>query len=137
MQKVKIEPILLFIEACCCAISEMIANHLIFVDDDALTEDSYATYDKKKKKGATGGGAEGEGESKGFSKKCKIVTGVAVVLVILVIALVLIIGALKPKVHDAPASLTRDDSLTDTTEVAFSWDAPSDDGGEAVIDYTV
>ena len=115
----------------------MIANHLIFVDDDALTEDSYATYDKKKKKGATGGGAEGEGESKGFSKKCKIVTGVAVVLVILVIALVLIIGALKPKVPDAPASLTRDDSLTDTTEVAFSWVAPSDDGGEAVIDYTV
>jgi len=54
-----------------------------------------------------------------------------------VIALVLIIGALKPKVPDAPASLTRNDSLTDTTEVAFSWDAPSDDGGEAVIDYTV
>ena len=118
----------------------MIANHLFFVDDDVQTEDSYATYDKKKKKGATGGGAdgaEGEGESKGFSKKCKIVTGVAVVLVILVIALVLIIGALKPKVPDAPASLTRDDKLTGTTEVAFTWDAPTDNGGEEVIDYTV
>ena len=136
--------ILLFIEACCCAISDMIANHLFLADDDLQSDDSYATYDKKKKKGATAGGATAggaadgaEGESKGFSKKCKIVTGVAVVLVILVIALVLIIGALKPKVPDAPASLTRNDELTNTKVVAFSWDAPSDDGGEVVIDYSV
>ena len=124
----------------------MIANHLFFVaDDDVQTEDSYATYDKKKKKGATGKGATGggadlaeeEGESNGFSKKCKIVTGVAVVLIILAIALVLIIGALKPKVPGAPASLTRNDDLTNTHEVAFSWEAPTDNGGEDVIDYTV
>ena len=116
----------------------MIANHLIFVDDDALTEDSYATYDKKKKKGVTGGGAEGEGESNGSSKKCKIVTYVAIALLVIVVAfLILFFTVLKSKVPDAPASLTRNDSLTTTTEVAFSWDAPTDNGGEEVIDYTV
>ena len=122
----------------------MIANHLFLADDDLQSDDSYATYDKKKKKGATAGGATGgaaadgaEGESKGCSKKCKIVTGVAVVLVILVIAVVLIVGAMKPKVPDAPASLARNDELTNTKEVAFTWDAPTDNGGEEVIDYTV
>ena len=41
-----------------------------------------------------------------------------------------------PTVPGAPIYLTRD-AQTDTTVVAFSWDAPNDDGGEVVIDYEV
>ena len=42
-----------------------------------------------------------------------------------------------PTVPGAPIYLTRDEALTGTTVIAFSWDAPNDDGGEEVIDYEV
>ena len=40
-------------------------------------------------------------------------------------------------IPDAPNALTRDDSLTDLTQVAFTWSAPENDGGSKIIDYTV
>ena len=41
------------------------------------------------------------------------------------------------KVPDAPLNLERDNTLTDQTQVSFSWDAPEDDGGESVSDYQI
>jgi hypothetical protein len=45
-----------------------------------------------------------------------------------------IIAAVVPSV---PNSLTRDNANTDSTQVAFTWSAPSSNGGSAVIDYSV
>ena len=36
-----------------------------------------------------------------------------------------------------PTELARDDELTDTTKVSFSWTAPSNNGGSDIISYTV
>ena len=33
--------------------------------------------------------------------------------------------------------MARNDDLTDKTQVSFSWTAPSNDGGEKILDYTV
>ena len=38
---------------------------------------------------------------------------------------------------DAPTALTRDDVSTTKTQVAFTWTAPVNDGGDTVIDYKV
>ena len=40
-------------------------------------------------------------------------------------------------VPDAPTALTRDDTLTDQTQVAFTWSVPENDGGSKIIDYSV
>ena len=40
-------------------------------------------------------------------------------------------------VPDAPTALTRNDASTTTTQAAFSWTAPANDGGDTVIDYKV
>ena len=106
----------------------MIANLLHFLDgvQTPLTD---LTSQKKT-----------DGESKGFSKTCKIMTGVGVttvlVLIILTLCIVFLV-VLKSTVPNAPANLLRNNALTDSTEVAFSWDAPTDDGGKEVIDYAV
>jgi hypothetical protein len=36
-----------------------------------------------------------------------------------------------------PTALTRDNANTSKTQVAFSWTAPSETGGLAIIDYTI
>ena len=38
---------------------------------------------------------------------------------------------------DAPTDLTRDGTLTDTTQVTFTWSAPTDDGGSPITGYSV
>ena len=40
-------------------------------------------------------------------------------------------------VPQAPSALTRDDANTSKTQVAFTWSAPTDNGGVAVIDYSI
>ena len=40
-------------------------------------------------------------------------------------------------VPQAPTALTRDDANTSKTQVAFTWSAPTDNGGVAVIDYSI
>ena len=45
-----------------------------------------------------------------------------------------ILAAISP---DEPTSFVRNESLTTKTQVAFSWSAPSDNGGSSVIDYAV
>ena len=45
-----------------------------------------------------------------------------------------IIAAIMP---DEPTNFVRDEGLTSKTQVAFTWSAPSDDGGSAVIDYAI
>ena len=41
------------------------------------------------------------------------------------------------KIQAPPADLVRNDELTNTTEVSFSWTAPDADLGTRVVDYTV
>ena len=108
----------------------MIANLIHFLDGNGdLTKNSHSKSHHEKKD---------DGESKGLSKKCKIMTGLITALLLIVVTLlILFLVVLKSKVPAPPTSLTRNDALTDTTEVAFSWNAPTDDGGEDVIDYTV
>ena len=43
----------------------------------------------------------------------------------------------SPTVPDQPTDLARDEDLTDSTQVSFTWVAPENDGGENIIDYTV
>ena len=65
-------------------------------------------------------------------------TGVTAVFVLIIVTLCIVfLVVLKSTVPNAPANLLRNNALTDSTEVAFSWDAPTDDGGKEVIDYTV
>ena len=45
-----------------------------------------------------------------------------------------ILAAISP---DEPTSFVRNESLTTKTQVAFSWSAPSEDGGSTVIDYSI
>ena len=45
-----------------------------------------------------------------------------------------IIAAVKP---DEPTTFVRDESTTTKTQVAFSWTAPSENGGTSVIDYAI
>ena len=45
-----------------------------------------------------------------------------------------IVAAVVPSV---PTSLTRDNVNTSKTQVAFIWSAPTDNGGVAVIDYSI
>ena len=45
-----------------------------------------------------------------------------------------VVGATVP---DPPTSFSRNDALTTTTQVAFSWSAPVDDGGSTILDYSV
>ena len=45
-----------------------------------------------------------------------------------------IVAATKP---DVPTSFLRNESSTTKTQVAFSWNAPSDNGGSSVIDYAI
>lgn len=45
-----------------------------------------------------------------------------------------IVAATKP---DVPTSFLRNESSTTKTQVAFSWDAPSDTGGSSLIDYSL
>ena len=94
--------ILLYIEAYCYAISHMIANHLNFLDgvQTPLTDlSSQRTTD---------------GESKGFSKTCKIMTGVTTAFVIIIVTLcILFLVVLKSTVPNAPTNLSRNDALTD------------------------
>ena len=68
-----------------------------------------------------------------------IITGVTTTALLLILGtlLILFLVVLKPTVPGPPTNLTINDALTSTTEVAFSWDAPSDDGRREVIDYTV
>ena len=40
-------------------------------------------------------------------------------------------------VPDPPTDLTRNDDLTNQTQVSFTWAAPENDGGEPIIDYAV
>ena len=40
-------------------------------------------------------------------------------------------------VPDPPTELTRNDDLTNQTQVSFTWAAPENDGGEPIIDYAV
>ena len=64
--------------------------------------------------------------------------GVTTVLVLIIVTLCIVfLVVLKSTVPNAPANLLRNNALTDSTEVAFSWDAPTDDGGKEVIDYAV
>ena len=42
-----------------------------------------------------------------------------------------------PVVPDPPTELTRNDDLTNQTQVSFTWAAPENDGGEPIIDYAV
>ena len=45
-----------------------------------------------------------------------------------------ILAAIIP---DEPINFERDEGLTSKTQVAFTWSAPSDNGGSAVIDYAI
>ena len=45
-----------------------------------------------------------------------------------------IVAAVVP---DVPTTLTRDNINTTKTQVAFTWLAPADNGGIAVIDYSI
>jgi hypothetical protein len=45
-----------------------------------------------------------------------------------------VIAAARP---DPPISFVRNDALTTKTQVAFSWSSPPDNGGSAVLDYTI
>ena len=38
---------------------------------------------------------------------------------------------------DAPTTLSKIDAQTTETQVSFSWSAPANDGGDAVIDYSI
>ena len=68
-----------------------------------------------------------------------IVAGVVALILILIVTVLVIVltgkdspGPVDPSVAvvpDAPAALTRDDALTDQTQVAFTWSAPENDGG--------
>ena len=40
-------------------------------------------------------------------------------------------------VPDPPTALARNDALTNQTQVSLTWEAPQNDGGEPVIEYTV
>ena len=42
-----------------------------------------------------------------------------------------------PVASDPPTELTRNDDLTNQTQVSFTWAAPENDGGEPIIDYAV
>ena len=46
-------------------------------------------------------------------------------------------GATMPSVANAPASLTRDNANTLSTQVVFSWTIPSSNGGAPILDYTI
>ena len=84
---------------------------------------------------------ENDVKSKGGSKTCKTITGVIAALLLIgatsAILWFVVFKPAPPTVPGAPIYLTRNDALTGTTVVAFSWDAPNDDGGEVVIDYEV
>ena len=45
------------------------------------------------------------------------------------------ISILAAEVPDAPTSLVQDNVTK--THATFSWNAPSDDGGDPIIDYTI
>ena len=45
-----------------------------------------------------------------------------------------IIAATVPSI---PLSLLRDSANTDSTQVTFTWSAPSSNGGTSVLDYTI
>ena len=40
-------------------------------------------------------------------------------------------------VPNPPTDLTRNDNLTNQTQVSFTWQAPENEGKEPVLDYTV
>ena len=40
-------------------------------------------------------------------------------------------------VPDPPTDLTRNNDLTNQTQVSFTWAAPENDGGDPIIDYAV
>jgi hypothetical protein len=46
-------------------------------------------------------------------------------------------GATMPSVPNAPASLTRDNANTFSTQVVFSWTIPSSNGGAPILDYSI
>ena len=42
-----------------------------------------------------------------------------------------------PVVPDPPTNLSRNENMTNQTQVSLTWSAPENDGGEIIIDYTV
>jgi hypothetical protein len=44
---------------------------------------------------------------------------------------------IKDVVPDPPTTFVRNDSQTTKTQVAFSWSAPANDGGDVVVDYLI
>ncbi|MFN9902780.1 MAG: hypothetical protein ACK55Z_29160, partial [bacterium] len=44
---------------------------------------------------------------------------------------------IPPYVPTAPLSLTRNNSQTDQTQVAFTWQLPADNGRRPILDYTI
>ena len=83
-------------------------------------------------------GLQREALTKKSSRRFKI-TGIIVPL--LLITLIVLIACLVFKkdsdVPDPPYNLLRDNAATDQTHVSFTWDAPANDGGKTVLDYTV
>ena len=41
------------------------------------------------------------------------------------------------EIPDPPTQLTRDDTLTNQTQVTFTWLAPENDGGASILDYAI
>ena len=60
-----------------------------------------------------------------------------IALIIAIIVAILTVILLGNDVPNPPADLTRNDDLTNKTQVSFTWAAPENDGGEPIIDYAV
>ena len=82
-----------------------------------------------------------------YNKRFLYIGAGVITLVIAIIAAILAILLSKndptppspvvPVVPDPPTELTRNDDLTNQTQVSFTWAAPENDGGEPIIDYAV
>ena len=46
-------------------------------------------------------------------------------------------GATMPSVPNNPSALTRDEINTTSSQVVFTWVAPSSTGGSPILDYTI
>ena len=70
-------------------------------------------------------------------KKIAVVIAILLAIIITILAIVLTGGDAPAVAPAPPSSLTRDDNLTNQTQIAFSWDPPENNGGAKVIDYSV